>query len=148
MTATVRELLVDASVPENASFGDAVGVLASSEASVVAVVDTEGRVVGLLDARRLLHGLFPAYLSELTHTAFAEDDVESIRRRRREALAGPVTSFVAEAVSIEVDVSFTHVAERFMHSALQGVAVVEGGRYVGVLSLEPFVRSLLRDLEP
>ena len=147
MTASVQDLLVDASVPETASFGDAVGVLASSEASAVAVVGAEGRVVGLLDARRLLHGLFPAYLSELTHTAFAEDDVESIRRRRREALAGPVTSFMGEPVLVEVDVSFTHVAERFMHSALQGVAVVEDGRYVGILSLEPFVRSLLRDIE-
>jgi CBS domain-containing protein len=140
----LRDLVVDACVPESATFGDAIAVLAGSDASAVAVVSGEGRVVGLLDPRQILRGLFPAYLGELTHTAFAEDDRESIRRRRRGALGEPVSAFMADPVTVGTEVSFTHVAERFMHSSLQGLAVVERGRYVGVVSLEPLVRSLLR----
>jgi CBS domain-containing protein len=139
----VRDLALDAAIPEHASFREAVDALAASAASAVALVTPDGRVVGLLDERQILKGLFPAYLDELTHTAFAEDDDESIARRRETAMSTPAREFAADAVTVEVDSSFTHVTERFMHCGLQGIAVVDNGRYRGVLSLDRYVRALL-----
>ncbi len=140
----LRQLTIDASVPAAASFGRAVAALAASEASAIAVVDENERVVGLLDERQILRGLFPAYLDELMHTAFAEDDEDSIERRREDAMAEPVQRFAAEPITVDVEASFTHVTERFMHCALQGIAVVEDDRYRGVLSLDRYVRALVR----
>ncbi len=140
---TLLDLALDASVGAGASFGEAVSALANSEASAIAIVDEDDRVIGLLDERRVLKGLFPAYLGELTHTAFADDDEESIRRRRQDAMREPARRFASDPVTVEVHASFTHVAERFMHCALQGIALVERGRYRGVISIDRFVRAFL-----
>lgn len=140
---TLEELTMDASIAETATFGDAIEMLRQSAAAVLAVVDADKRVVGLLDERQLLTGLFPAYLRELKHTAFADDDVESIAERRAEAALQPVRKFMAEPTTVDADASLTHVAERLMHCALEGVAVVEKGRYRGVVDLHAFVRSML-----
>ena len=141
--AMLRELKIDASIPDTATFGDAVEALRRELAAVVAVVDRERRVVGLVDERQLLLGLFPAYLGELTHTAFAEDDADSIRERRAQAATEPIRKFMAEPVTVEADASLTHVAERLMHCRLGGVALVDQGRYEGVLTLHAFVRAIL-----
>ena len=140
--AVLRDLTVDAAVPDTATFGEAVEALTRTDAAVVAIVDADRRVDGLLDERQLLRGLFPAYLGELKHTAFADDDVESIRERRVRAAAQPIRELMAEPVTVEADASLTHVAERFMHCALEGLAVVEGGRYKGVIDLDVFVRAI------
>jgi CBS domain-containing protein len=144
VVAALGDLTTDSSIGETATFGDAVEALAESDAAVLAVVDADERVVGLLDERRLLRGLFPAYLGELTHTAFAEDDPASIAERRSEAASEPITKFMAEPTTVDADASLTHVAERLMHCALEGVAVVDDGRYRGVVDLHRFVQSILR----
>ena len=138
----LSRVTIDASVPDTATFGEAVDALMQTDAAVVAVVDGEGRVVGLLDERQLLRGLFPAYLGELKHTAFADDDAGSIRARRAKAAAEPIRKFMAEPVTVESDASLMHIAERFMHTALAGLAVVEDGRYRGVVNLDAFVRAI------
>jgi CBS domain-containing protein len=132
--------LEHAAVPATATFGEAVSALRAASVSTIAVVDTQGRVVGLFGEPDVLRGLFPGYLGDLRHTAFAEDDAALLARRAAEVAPEPVTRHMREAVTLAPDTSATHAAERFLHSGFDALPVVENGRFVGMLSRRAFCR--------
>src|SRR5918997_2969829 len=66
--------LVDASVPRTASVAEAAHALLASGVSAIAVVDADGRVVGLFTDDDVLRALLPGYVRELRHTAFLESE--------------------------------------------------------------------------
>ena len=138
--------LVDASVPRSATFGDAAQALCASGLSAVAVLD-ERRVAGLFTEDDFLAGLFPRYLAELHHTAFAPEDLASAGERAREAAAEPVERHMRAPVTIEVDTSVLHAAEVFLHCEWGAVAVVDGGAFLGMLAQVEFCRRLLPALQ-
>jgi CBS domain-containing protein len=139
--------LIDASVPAEATFLDAARTLASAGLSAIAVVGADGRVIGLFTEDDLVAGLFPRYLRELRHTAFAEDDRAALAERLRRAGSQPVVEHMSKPVTVEVDTSATHAAERFLHNQWGAFAVVEHGRFLGMLSQIDFARRLLDRLE-
>jgi CBS domain-containing protein len=141
---TLRDAqLVEASVPEGGSFGDAARALTESRASALAVLGADRRVVGFFTANALIAGLVPRYLRELRHTAFADDDLEALARRGREAASEPVTRHLSRAVVLELDTSATHAAERFLHTNAAAIAVVEQERFVGLLARSELARLLV-----
>ena len=103
----------------------------------------EDAVVGTFGAEQLLQGLFPRYLGELRHTAFARDDPALLAEYAREASLHPDREFMSEPVTIEHDSSATHAAERFLHSDCDALPVVEHGRFVGMLGRSEFCRAML-----
>ena len=141
---TLAEIgLVRAAVPRAATFADAAEVLSESGVAMIAVVDEREEVVGMFGGEELLRGLFPRYLDELRHTAFARDDIAGLLRRANEAQAEPVERYMRDAVTVEADASATHVAERFLHCGLPTLAVVRERRFEGVVDRVRFARAMI-----
>lgn len=135
--------LVPASVPAGATFLDAAVALTSHPVSAVAVLGPDGEVVGVFGAEELLRGLFPRYLAELRHTAFAQDDPALLARCAEQAGSQPVERHMKQPVTVDDDASATHVAERFLHCELDALPVVRDGRFVGMLGRSEFCRAVL-----
>jgi CBS domain-containing protein len=137
--------LIAASVREDTSFLDAARVLLEARCSAIAVLDGNGRVTGLFTDDDLLRGLFPGYLRDLHHTAFLTGDGEALPASA-DAARRPVSAFAREPVTVEVDAAAAHVVERFLHTPWGAVAVVERGRFLGMLDQFAFIERLLHRL--
>ena len=141
---TLRDArMVDAWVGEDATFAEAVRTALDERIPAIAVLDGRRRVVGLFTENDLIAAVVPAYLRELRHTAFAEDDVEALVRRGREAAAEPVARHLSPAITLDIETSATHAAERFLHGECSAAAVVERGQFAGMLTRSELVRLLL-----
>jgi CBS domain-containing protein len=138
--------LVRTSVPSTATFVEAARALFGTGISAIAVVDAEQRVVGLFTDDDLLRGLFPGYLGELHHTAFLREEPEALAARLEEARGDPVQRHMREPMTVEIEASALHVAERFLHSPWGALAVVESQRFVGMVDQVDFVETLMRQL--
>ena len=136
--------LVPASVPRSATFLEAAEALTRHSVPTIAVVDDEDGVVGLFGGEDLLRGLFPGYLADLRHTAFASDDPGVLAERARAVSSQPVEKHMRKPVTVDADASAIHVAERFLHCDFGALAVVEEERFVGMLSRADFCRAVLR----
>ena len=136
--------LVPASVARSATFLEAAEALTRHSVPTIAVVDDEDGVVGLFGGEDLLRGLFPGYLADLRHTAFASDDPGVLAERARAVSSQPVEKHMRKPVTVDADASAIHVAERFLHCDFGALAVVEEERFVGMLSRADFCRAVLR----
>ena len=146
--ARLRDLpLVDASVPEGATFAEAVSRLFDAQVPALAVLDGDGRLVGVLSERDVLRAVFPGYLAELRHTAFLADDAGTLTERARAVGDRAVTEFARNVEELEADESETHAAERFLHSGEQALPVVADGRFVGMLSMAALCHARLDRVE-
>ncbi len=141
---TIRDIaLIDAAVPRTATFREAAERLCGRQISAVAVLDDDRRVIGLFTEDDLIAGLFPRYLKELRHTAFTPDAQAALERRSATVGSEPVTAHMRAPVTLDIGTSATHAAERFLHCEWGALAVLEGGRYVGMLQEVDFARALL-----
>lgn len=145
--ADLRSLpLVPASVPESATFADAVAALFEAQVPALAVLDSD-RVVGVISELDVLRAVFPPYLAELRHTAFLEDDPATLDERAREIRALPVGHLARRVDLLDGDDSETHAAERFLHTGEQALPVVEHGRFLGMLSVAALSHGRLDRLD-
>jgi CBS domain-containing protein len=141
---TLRDTpLVPASVPRSATFLDAANALSEHEISAIAVLEDDGRVAGLFTNDDLLRGLFPRYLEQLKHTAFLEREPAALAARLENAAREPVVRHMRRPVTVEVDTTAMHVAERFLHCEWGAVAVVEKQRFLGMLEETAFCRVVM-----
>ena len=146
--ALLRELrLPRASVARGTPFLGAARALLAAETSAIAVVDDEERVAGVFTDDDLLRGLFPRYLDELHHTAFLVEDGELLLANIEAAAGEPVDRYLRAPVTVEIDSSVAHVVERFLHTPWGAMAVVEDGRFVGMVDQLAFVRHLFERLD-
>jgi CBS domain-containing protein len=136
--------LAPASVRRTATFLEAADVLVSSPVTTIAVLDDEERVVGLFGDEQLLSGLFPGYLAELRHTAFAADDQDMVDSRTRKVATEPVEKHMAKPVLLESSTSAIHCAQLFLHNDFGALPVVTDGRFAGMLGRGEFCRAVLR----
>jgi CBS-domain-containing membrane protein len=139
--------LVHASVPRTATFLEASRVLTSHPTPLIAVLDESAVVVGLFGGDHVLRGLFPKYLEDLHHTAFATEDVAVLLERADPVLDDPVERHMEKAIIVEAESSAMHVAERFLHSDLPALPVVADGRFKGMLVRADFCRAMLERSE-
>ena len=138
--------LVPAFVDVSATFEEAARALSESRLPAVAVI-REGRVVGLFTDEELLLGISPKYLDELRHTAFLDTELPSLRERAAAVRADPVGMHMRKPITVELDSSSLHAAERFVHCDEGAIAVVDDdGRFVGMLSRAEFAYAMLRRL--
>jgi CBS-domain-containing membrane protein len=135
--------LVAAAVPSTAHVNEASRALVESRLSAIAVLDAHERVVGFFTEDDLLHGLFPGYLSELQHTAFLSEDLDALLEGLHDAGTRPVADCMRRAVTVERGDAAAHIAERFLHSEWGALAVVERGRFVGMIRQLDFCRLLI-----
>jgi CBS domain-containing protein len=139
--------LLPISVQADTGFLDAARALLAAHTSAIAVVDEKGRVIGLFTDDDLLRGLFPEYLSELRHTAFLVDEGQSLSASIEAAASRPVSRYMRNPVTVEIESSAAHVVERFLHTPWGAIAVVEEGRFVGILGQLEFTVRLIERLE-
>lgn len=138
--------LVPASVEVSATFDEAARALSESRLPALAVLDGN-RVVGLFTDEELLLGVSPKYLDELRHTAFLETELPSLREHAAAVRAEPVRKHMRKPITVELDSSSLHAAERFVHCDEGAIAVVDDdGRFVGMLSRAEFAYAMLRRL--
>lgn len=135
--------LYPASVQRDATFLEAAEALVSHPVTTIAVLGDEQRVVGLFGDAEVLRGVFPPYLAELRHTAFASDDEAILDERTRAAAGEPVEKHMREPVTLDEPMSATHVAERFLHCEFGALPVVRDERFVGMLGRAEFCRAVL-----
>ena len=135
--------LVNASVSDGAMFGEAVACLFEAQVPAIAVLGSGERVVGVLSELDVLRAVFPAYLAELRQTAFLEDDSTALQERAWEARTRRATDFVRRVEPLDGDDSVTHAAERFLHTGEQALPVVEGERFIGMLSVAALCHARL-----
>ena len=141
--ALLRDLpLVHVAVRDTVTFAEAARELVASAVSALAVVDGAGAVVGLFTEDDLIRGLFPPYLEELDHTAFTPDDEAAFARAAREAAHEPVRRHMHRPVVLAADASPAHAAARFLHCESGALPVVDGARFVGMLSEIEFARAM------
>jgi len=141
----LRDLpLVEASVPERATLLEAARTLAAAQTAAIAVLQGDGTVAGLFTDDDVLRGIFPAYVEDLHHTAFVEEVGQIVGSRLQESAGDPVTRYMRPPLVVELETSALHVAERFLHCPWGALAVVERGRFVGMLRQVDFVARLLR----
>jgi CBS domain-containing protein len=127
--------LVDASVLESAPLAEAASKLFASRVPALAVLDASGRVSGVFSEEDLLKAVFPGYLAEVRHTAFMPDDAPSLVELARSVRERPVRDFARRAEVLQLDDSQIHAAERFLHTGEDALPVVDGERFVGILSI-------------
>jgi CBS domain-containing protein len=146
--AILRDMqLAPVSLKADTGFLDAARTLLAAHTSAIAVVDDAERVLGLFTDDDLLRGLFPEYLSELRHTAFLVDEGEPLRASLEKAAGRPVSDYMREPVTVDIDAGSAHVVERFLHTPWGAIAVVEAGRFVGIVGQLEFTELLLRRLD-
>jgi CBS domain-containing protein len=146
--ALLRDMqLIPVSVGADAGFLQAARTLLAAHSSAIAVVDRDDRVVGLFTDDDLLRGLFPEYLVELRHTAFLVNEGEALRASIEAAAGKPVARYMREPVTVEIDASDAHVVERFLHTPWGAIAVVEAGRFAGIVGQLEFTERLMERLE-
>lgn len=144
----LREIrLLPVSVRGDASFLEAARLLLEAHTSALAVVDADQHVIGMFTDDDLLRALFPRYLDELHHTAFLVDGEEIIQASIDAAADEPVSRYMRGAETVDVDAAPAHVVERFLHTPWGALAVVEGGRFVGMVGQLEFTERLMRRLE-
>jgi CBS domain-containing protein len=135
--------LVPASVPRTATFLEAAEELVSHPVTTIAVLDDESRVIGLFGDADLLRGIFPRYLAELRHTAFADDDAGLLAERARAVAGDAVERLMQAPLVLDEASSATHAAERFLHCDHGALPVTSGGRFVGMLGRAELCRAVL-----
>jgi CBS domain-containing protein len=138
--------LVRASVPRTATFLEAARALFGTGISAIAVLDAEHRVAGLFTDDDLLRGLFPGYLGDLHHTAFLREEPSALAARLEEASGDPVERYMREPMTVEIEASAIHVAERFLHSPWGALAVVEEEHFLGMVDQVDFTETLMKQL--
>ena len=141
----LRDLpLVEASVPQTATLLEAGRTLAAARTAAIAVVRPDHTVAGLFTDDDVLRGIFSAYVDDLHHTAFVEDAEKIFGARLELTAADPVTRYMRPPLTVELETSALHVTERFLHCPWGALAVVDKGRFVGMLREVDFVDKLLR----
>jgi len=142
--ADLRDLpLVQASVRGDATFADAVSRLFEAQVPALAVLGSDERLLGVVSELDVLRAVFPGYLAELRHTAFLEDDPTGLDERARAVRSRPVSELARKVESLDGDDSETHAAERFLHLGEQALPVLEGTRYLGMLSIAALCHARL-----
>ncbi|HEU0246866.1 MAG TPA: CBS domain-containing protein [Gaiellaceae bacterium] len=135
--------LVNSSVPESATFGEAVTRLFEAQVPAIAVLGSGERVLGVLSELDVLRAVFPSYLGELRQTAFLEDDSTGLEERARAVRSRRVSDFVRRVELLDGDDSETHAAERFLHTGEQALPVLEAERFIGMLSVAALCHARL-----
>ncbi len=139
--------LAAVSVEKDTLFLDAARLLLAAHTSALAVVDAANRVVGLFTDDDLLRGLFPGYLGDLRHTAFLVDEGEPLQASAAAVAHETIARYMREPVTVDIDSAPAHIVERFLHTPWGALAVVERGRFVGIVGQLEFTERLLERLE-
>ena len=133
--------LPHAAVAPGALVVDAARVLYDVDVGAIAVVEGK-RVRGMVTEDDVMSALFPAYLRELTHTAFVDSDA-LVRADAEAAAATTAAEIMRRAELVELPASALDVAQRFLHSDSSALVAVRDGAFAGVIDQRRFTQAIL-----
>ncbi len=111
---------------EGATVRDVINMLETTRLHELPVVDSDGRPVGLVSAREILHLSLPGYVSEgLLSIMKSGPDVESVYKNLEQILEYPIKDVINH--------DFETVNENTPTSAVAAVLINLGGDYKDVL---------------
>lgn len=122
----------------------AADLMVESRVGAVPVVDSAGRLVGVVRDLDVLHLLLPDYLESLADLGFLPPDLEPGACGIAEACGLPVRQAVADQApaSAEEDEPLLEAVRTMIEGGLDTLPVVRDGVLVGVLT----ARRVLRDM--
>ena len=107
------------------------------------MLDAEGHPVGVFAERDLLQAVFPGYLAEMRHTSFLPDDSAALDELARQVRSRPIGELARPSEVLRGDDSQVHAAERLMHTGEDALPVVDGERFLGMLSVAALCQARL-----
>jgi CBS domain-containing protein len=121
------------------------------EVRAAAVVSAEGQLLGLISEEDMLSSCLPSYVLE--DEALAKVLEEDVGSRLRERLEGKrVSEFVntqrRQNPPVEPDATLIEVATALARSGDPAVLVAEGGRVLGVITVDVLLPALLGSPSP
>lgn len=140
----LRDLaLSNTSVPSTATLAEAVAALFAAKVPALAVVDEDDRIIGIFSEGDLLRAVFPGYLAEMRHTTFLPDDAGQLDELATRARTRPIGELARRSEALNADDSQLHAAERLMHTGEDALPVVDGKRFLGMLSVAALCQARL-----
>lgn len=130
---------------EDDSLREATRRLSIEQLSDLPVVDSSGRMVGLLGEKELIEAVCPRYLRALKDTNFIARDFEDISDEAAKVMDRPVTEFMRnEFATLDGDFSVLHAAELFLHKRQGVIPILDGERRVlGLLRRSDLGRAII-----
>jgi len=124
------------SISEVATIREAAVVFAKKHISVLPVVNSEKKVVGVVSLRRLLDLELPDFVRFISDVDFVHDfgAVENIRPRASD-LAKPITSLMRDVNTVEEDCGLLRAYALMLQHELHDMPVVsKKGKLIGIVS--------------
>lgn len=143
-TVMKREVIA---VSQAATFGEALAKLSDQRVGTLPVLDSDGRLVGVLSLRQVLKIVLPDIVELMPDLDFVEDlgAVETTPLDEN-LLHRPVSELMAPALSVEQDAGLIGTYTYMRQHELTEVPVVDGaGRLVGIASWVDVGIGFLRD---
>lgn len=129
-------------LPETASYEDAVRTLHDHKISGCPIVDAQGQLVGMVTHLDLLRILFP-YYDSYYRAPEVYADLEDREDKVKEIRSHPVSTFMSRPViTATPDMPILHAAGMMLAHHIQRLPVIENGAIVGIVTR----RSILREL--
>ena len=122
-------------VAPDATEREALEVLLENNVPGVAVVESDGTLVGFVTDGHLLASALPKYFSTMNDVSFISEGADAWVRYFTESADRPVSEVMTQKVSqIDVGKSEIVAAHKMVHDGVSSVVVTEGGRVVGIVN--------------
>ncbi|MDR1796864.1 MAG: CBS domain-containing protein [Clostridiales Family XIII bacterium] len=137
--------------PAGATVGDVIRQLANVQVTGVPIVDGDMRLVGYItdgDIMRFIAPRKPQVYSWCEHMPILVDD-DPVEEKMQVLLDKPVLEIASrKKIYAEVDWDISEVADLFRREKVKKIAVLDGGRVVGVVTESAIIRHILQKILP
>ena len=134
------------SIGPDASLLDAAKLLAKEKVGTLPVVDSKGKLVGIISMRKVVRYFLPDFINVVEDVDFVRDfgaiDIPSPVDIKKSAKI-KVADYMEEAVSIEESASLMRALAIMITHDLQDLPVVRNGKLVGIASRVDIGRAFL-----
>jgi len=129
MSRSVRSVSLDTKVMEVAS------IMCLYRIPGIPVVEDDGRLVGIIAEKDVLHSLFPK-LENLMEMGMGNVDLDKEMGKYKDVLAQPVTALMTRnPITVAPDMHVLKAASVMVRNRFRRIPVAQNGMLVGMLSL-------------
>lgn len=123
-------------------------LLSNNKISGLPVVDTEGRLVGVITENDLIHRArtlhIPFYVTLFDSIIFLENPVRFNEDLKKLGASRVEEIMTKKVTTVEEDTPVSEIARTMTEKSINRVPVVRDGKLVGIVSRNDIVRSLVK----
>ncbi|UCH33771.1 MAG: CBS domain-containing protein [Armatimonadota bacterium] len=132
-------------IAADATVADAARLMHESGHAGLGVVDQDGRALGIVDDRTLVHLLLPKYAEDIGDLAFLPEDFEPFETRIKEVGSMKVRDVARQSdISVTEDTPVVEIAALMVTKNVATVPVTRDDRVVGIVGLEEIVDEIVQ----